>query len=95
MTIRTLSLTGLLLAGIAAPCLAEEAILAPHELNLDRNIEPESIVIQDLSGGVGSQDNGGSAGNVIQIMQINPNGSTNGVSTSSSATRYVATGRSR
>jgi len=95
MTIRTVSFTGILLAGLAAPCLAQEATLPPHSLDFDRSVEPESIVIQDLSGGVGSQDGGGS-GNVIQIMQINPTGSTNGVSTSSSATRYIATsGRSR
>jgi hypothetical protein len=95
MTIRTVSFTGILLAGLAAPCLAQEATLPPHSLDFDKSVEPESIVIQDLSGGVGSQDGGG-GGNVIQIMQIQPNGSVNGVSTSSSATRYVATsGRSR
>jgi len=97
MTIRTVSFTGILLAGLSAPCLAQEATLPPHSLDFDKSVEPESIVIQDLSGGVGSQDGGsGGGGNVIQIMQINPTGSTNGVSTSSSATRYVATsGRSR
>lgn len=95
MTIRTVSFTGILLAGLAAPCLAQEATLPPHSLDFDKSVEPESIVIQDLSGGVGSQDGGG-GGNVIQIMQINPTGSTNGVSTSSSATRYTAiSGRSR
>ncbi len=95
MTIRTVSLTGILLAGLATPCLAQEATLPPHSLDFDKSVEPESIVIQDLSGGVGSQD-GGSGGNVIQIMQIQPNGSVNGVSTSASATRYTAiSGRSR
>jgi hypothetical protein len=84
MTIRTVSFTGILLAGLAAPCLAQEATLPPHSLDFDKSVEPESIVIQDLSGGVGSQDGGG-GGNVIQIMQIQPNGSVNGVSTSASA----------
>lgn len=96
MTIRTVSFTGILLAGLAAPCLAQEATLPPHSLDFEKSVEPESIVIQDLSGGVGSQDGGSGGGNVIQIMQINPTGSTNGVSTSSSATRYTAiSGRSR
>jgi hypothetical protein len=95
MTIRTVSFTGILLAGLAAPCLAQEATLPPHSLDFDKSVEPESIVIQDLSGGVGSQDGGSGGGNVIQIMQIQPSG-TNGVSSSSSAPRYVATsGRSR
>jgi hypothetical protein len=95
MTIRTVSITGVLLAGLAAPCLAQEATLPPHSLDFDKAVEPESIVIQDLSGGVGSQDGGsGGGGNVIQIMQIQPSG-TNGVSSSSSAPRYTATsGRS-
>jgi hypothetical protein len=96
MTIRTVSFTGILLAGLAAPCLAQEATLPPHSLDFDKSVEPESIVIQDLSGGVGSQDGGGGGGgNVIQIMQIQPSG-TNGASSSSSAPRYTATsGRSR
>ena len=97
MTIRTVSLTGILLACLATPCLAQEATLPPHSLDFDKSVEPESIVIQDLSGGVGSQDGGsGGGGNVIQIMQIQPNGSTNGASSSSSAPRYTAvSGRSR
>ena len=96
MTIRTVSFTGILLAGLAAPVLAQEATLPPHSLDFDKAVEPESIVFQDLSGGVGSQDGGsGGGGNVIQIMQIQPSG-TNGVSSSSSAPRYTATsGRSR
>jgi len=95
MTIRTVSFTGILLAGLATHCLAQEATLPPHSLDFDKSVEPDSIVIQDLSGGVGSQD-GGSGGNVIQIMQIQPNGSVNGVSTSASAPRYTAiSGRSR
>ena len=66
MTIRTVSFTAILLAGLAAPCLAQEATLPPHSLDLDKSVEPESIVIQDLSGGVGSQDGGsGGGGNVI------------------------------
>ena len=89
MNIRTISLTGLLLAGLVAPALAQEATLPPHSLDFDKSVEPESLVIQDLSGGVGSQDGGsGGGGNVIQIMQIAPN-TANGVSTSSSAPRYV------
>ena len=90
MTIRIITLTGALLAAAFAPSLAQEAALAPHELNFDRQVEPDNIVIQDLSGGVGSQDSGGNAGNVIQIMQISPS-STGGVSTSTSAPRYVGT----
>jgi len=97
MTIRTITLTGALLVAALAPTLAQEATLPPHSLDFDKAVEPESIVIQDLSGGVGSQDGGsGGGGNVIQIMQIQPNGSTNGASSSSSAPRYTATsGRSR
>jgi hypothetical protein len=63
--------------------------LAPHTLELEKSIEPDGLVIQDLSGGVGSQDATGGGG-VLQIMQIQPSTS-NGVSTSSSAPRYVST----
>jgi len=49
MTIRTVSFTGILLAGLSAPCLAQEATLPPHSLDFDKSVEPESIVIQDLS----------------------------------------------
>jgi hypothetical protein len=93
MTIRIASLTGALLAALAAPCFAEEIAVSPHSLDFDKAVEPEGIVIQDLSGGVGSQDSGGGGGNIIQIMQIQP-GVGNGVSTSASAPRYVS-GRSR
>ena len=95
MTIRIASLIGALLAALAAPCFAEEIAVSPHSLDFDSAIEPEGIVIQDLSGGVGGQDSSGDAGNVIQIMQIQPSG-TNSVSTSASAPHYVAGGgRSR
>ena len=94
MTIRIVSLTGAFLAALAAPCFAQEIAVTPHSLDFDKAVEPEGIVIQDLSGGVGSQDSSG-GGSVIQIMQIQP-GTGNGVSSSASAPRYVSTsGRSR
>ena len=97
MTIRIIPLIGALLATlVAAPSIAQESV-APHSLDFDSAIEPEGIVIQDLSGGVGSQDTGGGGGSMIQILQLQP-GTTNGVSTSTSAPRYsgtVATGRAR
>ena len=95
MTIRIVSLTGALLAALAAPGGAQEAV-SPHSLDFDRSIETDSITIQDLSGGVGSQDSSG-GGSVIQIMQVQPNAGI-GVSTSASAPRYsgtAATGHAR
>jgi hypothetical protein len=92
MTIRTkiVPLIGALLAvSVAGPCLAD-AELAPHTLELEKSIEPDGLVIQDLSGGVGSQDATSGGGGVLQIMQIQPS-TGNGASTSSSAPRYVST----
>jgi hypothetical protein len=92
MTIRT-SITLLASAWLAAagPVLAEEAA-APHAMDIHAPDETEGLTIGDLSGGVGADSAlGGGGGNVIQIMQIQPSaGVGNGVSTSSSAPRFVS-----
>ena len=93
MTIRIVPLIGAVMAALAAsPCHAQESI-APHSLEFDKTIEPEGIVVQDLTGGVGAgESNDGGGGSMIQIMQVQPN-SGNGVSTSVSAQRFSARGR--
>ena len=67
-----------LLAALVAPSFAAEAV-APHVLDLERSVAPDGIVIQDLSGGVGSQD---ASGTVLQIVQVQPSAA-NGVSAGS------------
>ena len=80
-----------LLAALVAPSFAAEAV-TPHALDLERSVAPDGIVIQDLSGGVGSQD---ASGTVLQIVQVQPSAA-NGVSAGNSAPRYISSsGRSR